>query len=57
MQIFCSCTLLQVELQTLRSFYKDQGKSPFRFLPWKTGSIHFRFLPVRFLPKQTLNYI
>ncbi|KAK9802768.1 hypothetical protein WJX73_000202 [Symbiochloris irregularis] len=35
----------QVELQVLRSFYKEQGKSPFRYLPWKTGSMHFRFLP------------
>ena len=37
----------QVELQVLRSFYKEQGKSPFPKLPWKTGSLHFRFLPVR----------
>ena len=40
------CPVLQVELQVLRSFYKEQGKSPFPKLPWKTGSMHFRFLPV-----------
>ena len=45
-----SCLIMrpgsQVELQVLRSFYKEQGKSPFPKLPWKTGSMHFRFLPV-----------
>ena len=37
----------QVELQLLRSFYKEQQKSPFKFLPWKNGFMHFRFLAVR----------
>jgi hypothetical protein len=36
----------QVELQLLRSFYKEQQKSPFMFFPWKNGFMHFRFLPV-----------
>ncbi|BDA44212.1 probable trafficking protein particle complex subunit 9 at N-terminal half [Coccomyxa sp. Obi] len=34
----------QVELQLLRSFYKEQQKSPFMFFPWKNGFMHFRFL-------------
>ena len=42
-----STACAQVELQVLRSFYKEQGKSPFPKLSWKTGSLHFRFLPVR----------
>ncbi len=37
----------QVELQLLRSFYKELQKSPFTFFPWKNGFMHFRFLPVR----------
>ncbi|KAK9837091.1 hypothetical protein WJX81_002340 [Elliptochloris bilobata] len=36
----------QVELQLVRSFYKEQQKSPFKFLPWKNGALHFRFIPV-----------
>jgi hypothetical protein len=36
----------QVELANVRSFYKEQQKSPFKFFPWKTGAMHFRFLPV-----------
>ena len=36
----------QVELQLVRSFYKEQQKSPFKFLPWKNGALHFRFVPV-----------
>jgi hypothetical protein len=36
----------QVELQLLRSFYKEQQKSPFTFFPWKSGFMHLRFLPV-----------
>lgn len=33
----------QIELQLLRSFYKEQQKSPFTHLPWKAGALHFRF--------------
>ena len=40
-------TLVQVELNNVRSFYKEAQKSPFKFFPWKTGNMHFRFLPVR----------
>ena len=36
----------QVELQLVRSFYKEQQKSPFKFLPWKNGALHFSFIPV-----------
>ena len=36
----------QVELANVRSFYKEQQKSPFKFFPWKSGTMHFRFLPV-----------
>jgi trafficking protein particle complex subunit 9 len=38
-----SC-LAQVDLQLLRSFYKEAQKSPFKFFPWKTGKMHFRFV-------------
>lgn len=38
------CT--QVELNNVRSFYKEAQKSPFKFFPWKAGNMHFRFLPV-----------
>lgn len=31
----------------MRSFYKEAQKSPFKFFPWKTGNMHFKFLPVR----------
>ncbi|KAK9846875.1 hypothetical protein WJX84_009549 [Apatococcus fuscideae] len=34
----------QVDLGNVRSFYKESQKSPFKFFPWKTGSMHFRFL-------------
>jgi hypothetical protein len=37
----------QVELNNVRSFYKEAQKSPFKFFPWKTGNMHFKFLPVR----------
>ena len=37
----------QVELTNVRSFYKEAQKSPFKFFPWKTGNMHFKFLPVR----------
>ena len=37
----------QVELNNVRSFYKEAQKSPFKFFPWKQGNMHFRFLPVR----------
>ncbi len=36
----------QVELNNVRSFYKEAQKSPFKFFPWKQGNMHFRFLPV-----------
>ena len=39
----------QVELQLVRSFYNEQQKSPFKFLPWKNGAMHFRFIPVRLI--------
>lgn len=35
----------QVELNNVRSFYKEAQKSPFKFFPWKTGNMHFKFLP------------
>lgn len=35
-----------IELQLLRSFYKEQQKSPLTHLPWKAGALHFRFPPV-----------
>lgn len=41
----------QVELQLVRSFYKEQQKSPFKFLPWKSGALHFRFAPARPWPR------
>lgn len=37
----------QVELNNVRSFYKEAQKSPFKFFPWKAGNMHFKFLPVR----------
>lgn len=36
----------QVELNNVRSFYKEAQKSPFKFFPWKQGHMHFRFLSV-----------
>lgn len=42
----------QVELQLVRSFYNEQQKSPFKFLPWKNGAMHFRFVPVRLIPSK-----
>lgn len=45
----CLCNLsVQVELQNVRSFYKEAQKSPFKFFPWKTGNMHFKFLPASF---------
>ena len=38
--------MLQVELSSFQSFYKASSKSPFKTFPWKSGSMHFRFLPV-----------
>ncbi|GAB4823676.1 hypothetical protein N2152v2_010722 [Parachlorella kessleri] len=35
----------QVEHNNVRSFYKEAQKSPFKFFPWKTGNMHFKFLP------------
>ncbi len=46
--------VLQVELQNVRSFYKEAQKSPFKFFPWKTGNMHFKFLPVSYNTKQPL---
>lgn len=37
---------VQVELQSIQPFYTEQQKSPFKFFPWKTGTMNFRFLPV-----------
>ena len=37
---------MQVDLGNVRSFYKESQKSPFKFFPWKTGSMHFKFLSV-----------
>lgn len=34
----------QIELANVRSFYKQTSKSPFKFFPWKSGSMHFRFV-------------
>ena len=36
----------QVELSSFQSIVETQSKSPFKSFPWKTGAIHFRFLPV-----------
>ena len=38
---------LQVELSSFQSIVQTQSKSPLKSFPWKTGAIHFRFLPVR----------
>ena len=38
--------MLQVELSSFQSFYNASSKSPFKAFPWKSGSMHFRFLPV-----------
>lgn len=38
---------LQVELSSFQSIVQTQAKSPFKSFPWKTGAMHFRFLPVR----------
>ena len=38
--------MLQVELSSFQSFYNASSKSPFKSFPWKSGSMHFRFLPV-----------
>ena len=48
-RICCCCCVRrrrQVELNNVRSFYKESQKSPFKFFPWKTGNMHFKFLPV-----------
>jgi hypothetical protein len=34
-----------VELNNVRSFYKESQKSPFKFFPWRSGTMHLRFLP------------
>lgn len=34
-----------VELASLRSFYREATKSPFRALPWSRGVLRLRFLP------------
>ena len=44
--------MLQVELSSFQSFYKASSKSPFKSFPWKSGSMHFRFLPVSPLGQQ-----
>lgn len=36
-------TLLQVPLNSTRSFYQEGQKTPFPHLPWKTGRMHFHF--------------
>jgi hypothetical protein len=33
-----------LELANVQSFYKEAQKSPFKYFPWKTGHMHFRFL-------------
>ncbi len=38
---------LQVELSSFQSIVQTQSKSPLKSFPWKTGAMHFRFLPVR----------
>ena len=49
-QALTSQSLPQVELQSIQSFYTEQQKSPFKFFPWKQGSMTFRFLPVSWAP-------
>ena len=34
---------LQVKLQDVQSFYQEDGKSPFKHMPWKHGSMHFSY--------------
>ncbi|KDD72036.1 hypothetical protein H632_c3968p0, partial [Helicosporidium sp. ATCC 50920] len=34
----------QVELSSIKSFYKEAQKSPFKFFPWRTGHMSFSFL-------------
>ena len=38
---------LQVELSSFQSIVQTQSKSPLKSFPWKTGAMHFRFVPVR----------
>ncbi|KAL0049175.1 hypothetical protein WJX82_008170 [Trebouxia sp. C0006] len=35
----------QVELSSFQSIVQTQSKSPLKSFPWKTGAMHFRFLP------------
>jgi hypothetical protein len=35
--------VLQVPLNSTRSFYQEGQKTPFPHLPWKTGRMHFHF--------------
>ena len=38
---------MQVQLQDVQSFYQEDGKSPFKFMPWKHGAMHYSFEHVR----------
>eukprot|EP01025_Chloroclados_australasicus_P033741 TRINITY_DN3449_c1_g1_i6.p1 TRINITY_DN3449_c1_g1~~TRINITY_DN3449_c1_g1_i6.p1 ORF type:complete len:1325 (-),score=173.53 TRINITY_DN3449_c1_g1_i6:756-4730(-) len=42
-----------VDLHVVNSFYKESGKSPFGYLPWKEGSLHFRFIQNPSLTERT----
>ena len=37
--------LTQVELANVRSFFNQAQKSPFTSFPWKTGTMHFHYVP------------
>jgi hypothetical protein len=41
------CYFLQVKLKDVQSFYQEDGKSPFKHMPWKHGSMHFNYQHVR----------
>ena len=41
--------ILQVKLQDVQSFYQEDGKSPFKHMPWKQGALHLVYESVRSL--------
>lgn len=38
---------MQVQLSDVQSFYHEDGKSPFKHMPWKHGCMHYSFEYVR----------
>jgi hypothetical protein len=45
---------VQVQLQDVQSFYQEDGKSPFKHMPWKHGSMHNSYEQVRRRPATNL---